>query len=774
MRPFSVFTWVLALGILLPSAVAPVHAQRPAAEITSEQVERAIRDGVQFLISQQRPDGTWPDVDRRISHGSTALVTLALLTAGEKPSSPAVDKALRFLEQFSAADLGKVYSVSLQTMVFAAADPDRFRVRLAANVAWLERAQIRPDDPSAEYPGTWAYTDLKEQSGDNSNTQYALLALHTASEVGIPVRPEVWTLARQHWENSQRLDGSWTYQPNVRDSPTASMTVAGIASLIISGLKRYEGQEVLMPDGKIRNCGKGGVNQQVQRGIDWIARNFYVGQNFPRDQTWKYYYLYGLERAGRLAGIRFFGENDWYREGAAHLVTTAQRDRLQGYWAGSSNAERDPVVATSMALLFLAKGRSPVVINKARHGPGADWNNDRDDVRNLAAVVSRDWGTLMTWQVVDPSSQSVEDLLQAPIVFINGHEAPTFTDRAKKNLREYVEQGGFILAEQCCNQEYQGFDKGFRALVQELFPAPDYDFKPLPEDHAIWRAKHKLTPEIHPLWGIEHGCRTVLVYSPVDLSCYWNQAEANPAHPGVIKALRVGQNIVQYATGGELPADKLAPREITKIPLEIPKGGALYIAKLRHAGDWNIAPLAIPNLSTILKQKFKYDVVINHRELFPRDPNLILFPLIYIHGRAAMSFAPEDLEALRRHLSPGGGIIFADAACGSPAFDAAFRKFCADLLPDHPLEPIPPDDELYHLKSGYDLADVEYTKAAGGAKGPPQLEGIKLNGQWAVIYSKLDIGCALEREQGGLDCKGYTHESAMRIAANIVIYSTLP
>jgi hypothetical protein len=53
------------------------------------------------------------------------------------------------------------------------------------------------------------------------------------------------------------------------------------------------------------------------------------------------------------------------------------------------------------------------------------------------------------------------------------------------------------------------------------------------------------------------------------------------------------------------------------------------------------------------------------------------------------------------------------------------------------------------------------------------LEGIKLNGHWAVIYSKYDLGCALERHQG-LDCKGYTLDSALRIAVNIVIYATLP
>jgi hypothetical protein len=284
-----------------------------------------------------------------------------------------------------------------------------------------------------------------------------------------------------------------------------------------------------------------------------------------------------------------------------------------------------------------------------------------------------------------------------------------------------------------------------------------------------------LKPDIHPLWGIEQGCRTVVIYSPEDLSCYWNQSEANPSNTAVIKSLRVGQNVVDYATGRELPADKLVVREVRDFAPEPAKRGALQIAKLRHAGDWNVAPLSVPNLMTALRDRLHLDVVVAHKEMFPGDPNLVNFPLVYIHGRAAVTFNKEDLDALKRHLEPGGGTLFADAACGSPAFDASFRKLVAQMLPDHPLVPIPRDDDLYTGKTigGYDLSDVQYSKAAGGGKDYPQLEGIKLDGHWAVIYSKLDVGCALERHQG-LDCKGYTPESAVRIATNVVIYATLP
>ncbi|MFI5459855.1 MAG: DUF4159 domain-containing protein [Isosphaerales bacterium] len=737
------------------------------AAVTREEVERAIREGVRFLKGLQRDDGSWEDVEREARTGVTSLVTLALLTAGERPDSPAVRKALAYLRGFGPNDLGSTYAISLQTQVFAVAEPERDQLRIAANVGWLENAQIRPGDPQF-WPGSWTYSDTKRgRPGDNSNTQYALLGLFAASEVGVPVKPSVWELSRLYWERSQKHDGSWAYTPD-SSNPSASMTCAGVSSLIISGLRRFQGQEYLQGEA-IQNCGKGGVNRNLQGGIDWLASHFQVGQNFGAGQQWKYYYLYGLERAGRLAGIRFFGQHDWYRIGAEELVH--EQDKLAGFWQGQL-IETDRVLATSFALLFLAKGRAPVLINKLRHAPPGDWDNDPDDIRNLVNIVSREWKHLLTWQVVDPSIATVPELLQAPVIFFNGHHAPEFSETARKNLRDFVEQGGFLFAEACCGNPE--FDRGFKALMKQVFPEEQYTLRPLLEDHPVWRANHLLSPDIHPLWGIEHGCRTVVIYSPLDLSCYWNQSERSPSNPAVVKSIKVGQNVIDYATGREMPADKLTIREVHNFKSDAPKRGALRIAKLMHAGDWNVAPQAIPNLMDALrKPPYRFDVVIKQKDLFPRDPTWFNYPLMYIHGRASFRFGKEDLEALRRHIEPGGGTLFADAACGSPAFDAAFRRFVAELFPTNPLVPIPREDELYTIKVGADLSDVQYTKGAGGGRDFPQLEGVRLNDHWVIIYSKFDIGCALERHTG-IECKGYTYESALKIAGNIVIYSTLP
>ena len=725
-------------------------------DVTSAQVELAIKRGVKFLLLRQDRNGQWPG-----EQGMTALATLALLTAGESPKSPAMARALDSLTQ-NLPSGHETYTIALKTMAFAAADPVKYRKPIEAYARRLVMTQAGNQGRGGfgGNEGGWGYGP--PGGTDNSNAQYAILGLQAANEAGVTIPPQVWNAARLFWLRQQNRDGGWGYHAG--SGSYGSMTCAGISSLVITGLKRTQSREVLAGD-SIQNCGSETTDGPLAAGINWMANHFTVKDN-PLHGSYKLYYLYGMERAGRLAGVRFFGRSDWYRDGAEELVAT--QDAVNGSWQGNGG-ENDPVLGTSFALLFLAKGRAPILVNKLRHGPGRDWNNDPDDLSNLIGVVAKDWKTLLTWQAVDPDRTSVEEMLSAPVSYITGHAAPVFSDEAKASIREYVAQGGFIVADACCGREE--FDKGFRDLVKELFPSSDLN--PLGPEHPIWRSRHALSPDANPLWGIEQGCRTVLVYSPTDLSCYWNLAERNSGNARVVAAISLGQNILDYATGREPPADKLAEHKVSRMGIDAPRRGALRIAKLKHPGTWNVAPMAVPNLTSTLRDKLKFDVVINHRELAAGDPNLVHFPLAYLHGRTGFTFADSEVVAIRRHLDPGGGTLFADAACGAEAFDRDFRKLAAALFPDRPLEPIPKHDEFYTKAIGFDLSDAQLSKAAGGKVGTPQLEGIKIGGRWALIYSKFDIGCALEKHQT-LDCKGYTPETALRIATNIVIYSTLP
>src|SRR5262245_23612250 len=97
--------------------VAPTCAR---GGVTSEQVERAIREGIRFLKSQQQPDGSWTDAEAQVKTGTTSLVTLALITAGEKVESPTIQNALAFLRDYGPQQLRNTYAIGLQTMVYAA------------------------------------------------------------------------------------------------------------------------------------------------------------------------------------------------------------------------------------------------------------------------------------------------------------------------------------------------------------------------------------------------------------------------------------------------------------------------------------------------------------------------------------------------------------------------------------------------------------------------------------------------------------------------------
>ncbi len=53
---------------------------------------------------------------------------------------------------------------------------------------------------------------------------------------------------------------------------------------------------------------------------------------------------------------------------------------------------------------------------------------------------------------------------------------------------------------------------------------------------------------------------------------------------------------------------------------------------------------------------------------------------------------------------------------------------------------------------------------------PPALEGIKENGRWLVIYSRYDVGCALEKH-GSTDCLGHDFASAALLGKAAVMYA---
>ncbi|MGE0378499.1 MAG: DUF4159 domain-containing protein, partial [Planctomycetaceae bacterium] len=209
-------------------------------------------------------------------------------------------------------------------------------------------------------------------------------------------------------------------------------------------------------------------------------------------------------------------------------------------------------------------------------------------------------------------------------------------------------------------------------------------------------------------------------------------------------------------------------------------GATVRLAQLRHTGGWDTARNAARHLLDALGKKVGLRPAARIANLPATDPQLFEYPLLYMHGRQNFSFSQAEREQLKAHLE-NGGLLFADACCGAEAFDTAFRRLIEQTFGGN-LERIPMEHELFRSDWGYDIRRVERRLPRDERRGSvldtelsvgePILEGLTVNGRLAVIYSKYDLSCALER-QATSACAGYTTEDATRIAVNIVLYSFL-
>ena len=492
-----------------------------AQDLTAEEVRDSIKSGVRFLYSEQQSNGGWLyEREKTYQHGATALATLALLNSGESPNDPRIQKAIRQLINVPQERL-RTYTASLRIMVLALADPNIHKLKIKKDVAWLLERQIFRDNDSSN--GGWGYRSGKRESADGSNSQFALLALHEASQIGIKVDEIYWQRALDYWRKLSNRNGSFNYKVS---TPTgASMVCAGISSIIIAQENLIDLRE-LDPNGDVACCRSSQNDEMVEKAIAWLGKSFSVkyhpklGTRLNRGRknaVWKFYYLYGLERASRLAGRRFLGAHDWYREGANELIN--QQSKQNGSWSGGGE-EESQTIATSFALLFLAKGKRPVAVGKFKIGETEDWNRHPKGVHFLTRKLEECWRTKLNWQTIDGNKAKLNDLLEAPVLFISGRDRLDLTQQQKQLLKDYVESGNFIFAEanegNGCGENSE-FDRKFRALMAELFP--ETELEPLAADHPIWNSYYQLSPESDwVVYGLQACCRTSVVYIQRSLS----------------------------------------------------------------------------------------------------------------------------------------------------------------------------------------------------------------------------------------------------------------
>jgi hypothetical protein len=810
----------IAIGVVVAGLALSMFVRPTLADVTAEQVNTAISNGVAFLEKQQRPDGWWAEGDTEPG-GATALCTLALLNCGRNPREhESVRKALAYLEK--QPDPERTYASSLMIMAFAQADPKKYALTIQRMALALAARQMRDDRTK----GGWSYRGPVDGSADNSCTQFAMLGLHEAEKAGVKIPDQTWQLALNYWTQPgmQAPSGGYGYGISQHDA-TGSMTCAAIASLIIAR-DRLHPADAAVRDGKVICCGAQPAEDPLDKAMQWMGDHFSVERNPDhRSGGWWLYYLYALERVGRMSGQRYFvtaraagrgpkldvpQQHDWYREGCEVLLKN--QDMLNHTWRGIGTGEGTPEIGTAFALLFLSKGRRPVVIGKLQHQPDtvggqADWDHHRRAVQNLTMRVERKWQRDLSWQTIDFTRRTIReggavrqgvqitaaDLLEAPVLFLSGSLALDFSAEQRTVLKQYLENGGFLFAEAChgngCNGE--AFDRSFRELMRELFP--DSELRKLPPEHAVWYAQEKVDPKFLPkdpefwLWGLDACCRTSVVYCPRSLSCYWELAHpyreteyAREVKDEIEQVARIGGNVLAYATSRELKEKLDRPQVVISNPGGRSPRGALVVPKLSHSGGSDDAPAALNNLLTIMERQLQMRVDYEKRLVAPADPKLFDYPIVFMHGRRSFRFSAEERKALKDYLDRGG-FLFADAICANKDFAAALREELKAIYPDATFNRIPTTHPIFSEEfHGFNLASVELRDPQNRnendpltsrlIKTTPLLEGLELDGRIAVILSPFDISCALEKG-ASLDCKGYITPDAARLGANVLLYA---
>ncbi|MDF1799026.1 MAG: discoidin domain-containing protein [Planctomycetota bacterium] len=365
---------------LIPFTAQPPPPSGPTVQERSRfqpNIDKAIDDGVDFLVRTQLWDGSYTQEATNYPAGATGLVLYTLLKSKVPEDHPAVQRALAYV---LASDPRETYELGTVLMGLAAlAQPHSPEVRAFLQKATdklLDSQGAKSNDGRKE--ALWAYPHHVDIA-DLSNSQYAALGLRAAQRAGLDVPDRVWKklaeavlryqeeprkvrdpMAGSGSTTGELLVAGFSYRTNDQP-PSASMTTAGlgILGLCLEGLGEGAGSLTR----KLRPA--------TRQALGWLTSNFTVRSNPGGGQNWLLYYLYGLERVGALHQVDSFGHHDWYWEGAKQIV---------GDQAGNGSWSSDNVADTCFALLFLGRATASASTGDSGASPEGTWTSESPDL----------------------------------------------------------------------------------------------------------------------------------------------------------------------------------------------------------------------------------------------------------------------------------------------------------------------------------------------------------------------------------------------------------
>ena len=206
------------------------------------------------------------------------------------------------------------------------------------------------------------------------------------------------------------------------------------------------------------------------------------------------------------------------------------------------------LTATSTAL---AQQDALLTIGRLQYDGGGDWYGNPSSVTNLLEAI-RERTALPVADRERVVRLDSPDLWDVPFLHMTGHGNVHFSDEEVLILRQYLENGGFLHAD-----DNYGLDESFRQEIARVFP--DQPLVEVPLEHDVYHLFYEFpdgVPKIHEhdglpaqAFGLFVNDRLAVFYSyQSDLSDGWEDPDVH-GDPGEVReaALRMGVNLFVYA-----------------------------------------------------------------------------------------------------------------------------------------------------------------------------------------------------------------------------------
>jgi squalene-hopene/tetraprenyl-beta-curcumene cyclase len=367
--PIGSLAVIASIALASFSSGARGQGQDAARQDSAAVYDQIVAKGINYLVTAgQAQDGSFSS---QAGTGVTSLATTAFLQHGAPVESPAVSKALKYLEKHIQPDGGvyttgsthRNYETCLAILCFSEANQDgRYEKAIARADAFIKGLQWDKEEGKIESDpdfGGAGYGSHKRP--DLSNTSFLIDALKAAGndENSEAIQRALIFVSRcQNLETEHNTtpfaaknpDGGFYYTPAAGGTSQAGTTPQG--GLRSYGSMTYAGLKSMIFAGVDEN------DPRVKAALTWLRKHYDLEENPGMGAAGLYYYYHTFAKALDALGQDVFVDEDGTKHNWRHelIAELASRQQKNGSWLNDQNdrwLEGDANLVTGYALLAL-------------------------------------------------------------------------------------------------------------------------------------------------------------------------------------------------------------------------------------------------------------------------------------------------------------------------------------------------------------------------------------------------------------------------------------